>query len=231
MESTSLSGRPLPGAPPRPSPVRQRINPILDQASPLVHLLRRPLLEMVLLCLVLDVLEYVPAPTRAVDPVQEPPGAVVGFTLARVVDGGAARDTAEEDARDDGVARGGEGSLAGAQGGEEDVGEKVGAQDQGREKDGDEAEDEQRQRVVAVEVEGAGRVGVAVAEVEGGERRARIRVEEKPVGVVGEAFAGGEEDEDVLEDLPGEGQGGGGAKERLGGRVVEGVGEAGLGGG
>lgn len=107
----------------------------------------------------------------------------------------------------------------------------------GGEVEGYEAVEEEGERVVDVVEEGVGaRVGVGVVGVEGGEAAREGGgggwvVQEVAVDKVGEGFAEGEEEGEVLGDLPGEGEGGCGVEDGAGGCEGEEGGEAGFGGG
>lgn len=122
---------------------------------------------MVLLSLALDIIENIPSPTRAVDPIKKTPRSIVGRPAARVVNGGALYDAAHEDAWYGAVTRHGERLFDSREGEEEEVGEEMGAKESGGEVDRDEAVDDEREGVVGEKLEakwGAGS-GVGVLHV------------------------------------------------------------------
>ncbi|UKZ91886.1 uncharacterized protein TrAFT101_006855 [Trichoderma asperellum] len=165
-----------------------------------------------LLRLLLHIVKHVPSLARPADPVQHAPRAVIGRSFPCVVDGRALNNPAHDDARDDGVARHGEGLLDGADGQDEEVREDVRPQQDRREIERQEAVAEQRQRMVGHEAEAEGRAGlcVGVALVAPGQPAVGFAVvQDEAVDVVEERLARREQDEDVLEDAPREGQRGG----------------------
>lgn len=188
-----------------------------------------------LLRLLLHIVEHVPPLARPADPVQHAPRAVIRRSFPRVVDGRALNNPAHDDARDDGVARHGEGLLDGADGQDEEVREDVRPEQDRREIERQEAVEEQRQRMVGHEAEAEGRAGfgVGVALVAPGQPAVgfAVVVQDKAVDVVEERLARREQDEDVLEDAPREGQRGGCFEDGLVEDEDEGEAEAGFDGG
>lgn len=147
------------------------------------------------------------------------------------MDGGTSRDATEDDAGDNGVPRVRESAFAGDEDHEHEVGQEVRAEEGAGDHDGDEVQHEQRQRVIGVEREGRRSTAGGVCPASMNTSEVPGAVEEVAVGVKSECLARGEEDGEVLEDLPGQRQGGGRLEERLAGEEAEAKGDAGLDGG